>query len=117
MQASYVSCAAAVLGTTCITTQWLHMNAGAEGGAAAPSAAEQQVAPAQLTPEQERQQKLEGVLAGSVPIQLYLEFLYSHNHADVQLLKNAKVGLQSMQALLITFVSRTGLAMKGKLRQ
>ena len=53
----------------------------------------------QLTPEQERQQKLEAVLAGSVPIQLYLEFLYSHNHADVQLLKNAKVGSQSMQAL------------------
>ena len=78
------------------SAQWLHMTAGAEDGAAASSAAEQQGAPAQLTPEQERQQKLEGVLAGSVPIQLYLEFLYSHNHADVQLLKNAKVGSHSM---------------------
>ena len=88
--------------------QWLRMAAGAEDGAAASSAAEQQVAPAQLSPEQERQQKLEGVLAGSVPIQLYLEFLYSHNHADVQLLKNAKVGSQSMQAHLISHLAQAG---------
>lgn len=32
----------------------------------------------------ERHGRLKGILAGTTPITLYLEFLYSHNHADLQ---------------------------------
>ena len=47
-----------------------------------------------LSPEEEqymaRHTKLKGILTGFTPIGLHLEFLYSHNHADLQVVKNIK---------------------------
>ncbi|CAL8468543.1 g8083 [Coccomyxa elongata] len=47
-----------------------------------------------LTPEEqqyvERYNRLKGIISGATSIGLYLEFLYSHNHADLQILKNVK---------------------------
>ena len=37
-----------------------------------------------------RHTKLKGILTGFTPIGLHLEFLYSHNHADLQVVKNIK---------------------------
>ena len=42
----------------------------------------------QLSPEELRvkglHEKLAGIMRGETSIQLYLEFLHSHNHADIQ---------------------------------
>jgi hypothetical protein len=40
-----------------------------------------------------RLEKLKGILSGRTPTGLYLDFLYRHNHADLQILKNIKVSL------------------------
>jgi len=42
----------------------------------------------ELSPEEQRvkglHEKLAGIMRGETSIQLYLEFLHSHNHADIQ---------------------------------
>lgn len=53
------------------------------------AAAAADAAPAiSLTPEEqryvERYDRLKGIISGATSIGLYLEFLYSHNHADLQ---------------------------------
>ena len=56
--------------------------------------------PAQpLSPHAARHQKLRGILTGSTPIQLYLEFLYTHNHADVQILRNMKGAVEARNSV------------------
>lgn len=58
----------------------METDAGAAAAAAAPSVS--------LTPEEERYMerydRLKGIISGATSIGLYLEFLYSHNHADLQ---------------------------------
>ncbi|KAK9822620.1 hypothetical protein WJX74_011008 [Apatococcus lobatus] len=39
------------------------------------------------------------ILAGSLPIALHLEFLYSHNHADLQILKNMKGAIEARNSV------------------
>lgn len=39
------------------------------------------------------------VISGRTPIQLYLEFLFSHNHADLALLKNAKSSVEARNSV------------------
>ena len=58
----------------------------------------QEAAPA-LGPHAQRHQKLHGILTGSTPIQLYLEFLYTHNHADVQILRNMKGAVEARNSV------------------
>jgi 26S proteasome regulatory subunit N2 len=41
-----------------------------------------------------RFRKLASILSGELPISLYLEFLYSANHADLQILKNIKGAIE-----------------------
>lgn len=52
-----------------------------------------------LSPQAARHQKLRGILTGSTPIQLYLEFLYTHNHADVQILRNMKGAVEARNSV------------------
>lgn len=52
-----------------------------------------------LSPNAQRHQKLRGILTGSTPIQLYLEFLYTHNHADVQILRNMKGAVEARNSV------------------
>lgn len=52
-----------------------------------------------LSPHAVRHQKLRGILTGSTPIQLYLEFLYTHNHADVQILRNMKGAVEARNSV------------------
>jgi len=53
-----------------------------------------------LTPRRAEQayltrfRKLASILSGELPISLYLEFLYSANHADLQILKNIKGAIE-----------------------
>jgi hypothetical protein len=51
-------------------------------------APESTAAESELTPEEVRvkglHKKLAGIMRGETSIQLYLEFLHSHNHADIQ---------------------------------
>ena len=53
-----------------------------------------------LTPEElqyvERYNRLKGIISGATSIGLYLEFLYSHNHADLQV----KPSTQQMQQII-----------------
>uniref|UniRef100_A0A061QUJ8 26S proteasome non-ATPase regulatory subunit 1 homolog n=1 Tax=Tetraselmis sp. GSL018 TaxID=582737 RepID=A0A061QUJ8_9CHLO len=54
--------------------------------------------PPQDTPEvaqyKERFERLRSIITGKTPINLYLEFLYSHNHSDLQILKNIKAAIE-----------------------
>ena len=53
----------------------------------------------ELSPEEAqyalREKRLRNIISGRTPILLYLEFLYSHNHADLVLLKNAKAAIEA----------------------
>ncbi|KAK9829302.1 hypothetical protein WJX72_005032 [[Myrmecia] bisecta] len=67
----------------------------ANGGASAmetdePSTAPQPAASPEAVQYAERFAKVKRIISGEAPITLYLEFLYSHNHADLQILKNIK---------------------------
>ena len=44
-------------------------------------------------------EKLLSVLSGELPFSLYLEFLYSHNHADLLLLKQVKTAVESRNSV------------------
>lgn len=46
----------------------------------------------------DRHQKVKKIVSGEVPISLYLEFLFSHNHADLQILKNTKTAIEVRKA-------------------
>ncbi|CAD7700777.1 unnamed protein product, partial [Ostreobium quekettii] len=48
---------------------------------------------------QAKYQKLKDVISGKTSIMLYLEFLYNHNHADLQILKNIKSVVDSRQSV------------------
>lgn len=50
-------------------------------------------------PHAQRYQRLRGILMGSTPIQLYLEFLYTHNHADLQILRNMKGAVEARNSV------------------
>ena len=63
-----------------------------------PAAQPQQAAPPQ-GPHAQRYQRLRGILTGSTPIQLYLEFLYTHNHADLQILRNMKGAVEARNSV------------------
>jgi 26S proteasome regulatory subunit N2 len=43
--------------------------------------------------------KLRSILSGELPFALYLEFLYSHNHADLLLLKQVKTAVESRNSV------------------
>lgn len=43
--------------------------------------------------------KLRSILSGELPFSLYLEFLYSHNHADLLLLKQVKTAVESRNSV------------------
>ncbi|KAK9804632.1 hypothetical protein WJX73_001394 [Symbiochloris irregularis] len=83
-------------------------NTEAAGTGAAPEANGNQQ---QLSPKETR---LVEVMSGRTPIQLYLEFLFSHNHADLAILKNAKAGvihrghLSQGRALMAPYLPRNG---------
>lgn len=61
--------------------------------------ADTQEAAQPLSPQAAQHQKLHGILTGSTPIQLYLEFLYTHNHADVQILRNMKGAVEARNSV------------------
>ena len=67
--------------------------------AAAAAAAEPQQAAQPQGPHAQRCQRLRGILTGSTPIQLYLEFLYTHNHADLQILRNMKGAVEARNSV------------------
>ena len=67
--------------------------------AAAEVAAEPQQAAQPQGPHAQRYQRLRGILTGSTPIQLYLEFLYTHNHADLQILRNMKGAVEARNSV------------------
>ena len=76
------------------------MDTGNEGQAQAAEAAAQSQQPAQPQgPHAQRYQRLRGILTGSTPIQLYLEFLYTHNHADLQILRNMKGAVEARNSV------------------
>ena len=62
-------------------------------------ASEPQQAAQPPSPYAERYQRLRGILTGSMPIQLYLEFLYTHNHADLQILRNMKGAVEARNSV------------------
>lgn len=66
---------------------------------AAADAAEPQQAAQPPGPHAQRYQRLRGILTGSTPIQLYLEFLYTHNHADLQILRNMKGAVEARNSV------------------
>lgn len=55
-------------------------------------------APEPLSPEDERYlghyKQLRDIISGELPIQLHLDFMYSKNHADLQILKNMKASVE-----------------------
>lgn len=63
------------------------------------TASQAQPATQQAGPHAQRYQRLRGILTGSTPIQLYLEFLYTHNHADVQILRNMKGAVEARNSV------------------
>jgi hypothetical protein len=63
------------------------------------AAAEPQQAAQPQGPHAQRYQRLRGILTGSTPIQLYLEFLYTHNHADLQILRNMKGAVEARNSV------------------
>ena len=66
---------------------------------AAESASDAQAASQPPGPHAQRYQRLRGILSGSTPIQLYLEFLYTHNHADLQILRNQKGAVEARNSV------------------
>eukprot|EP00271_Cylindrocystis_brebissonii_P005015 TRINITY_DN16971_c0_g1_i1.p1 TRINITY_DN16971_c0_g1~~TRINITY_DN16971_c0_g1_i1.p1 ORF type:complete len:1168 (-),score=279.75 TRINITY_DN16971_c0_g1_i1:370-3873(-) len=56
-----------------------------------------------LSPEEvqysERLTKLKGILSGETPINLTLQFLYSHNHSDLHTLKNMKQAVDARNSV------------------
>jgi len=44
-------------------------------------------------------EKLRSILSGELPFSLYLEFLYSHNHSDLLLLKQIKTAVESRNSV------------------
>lgn len=69
-----------------------------------PAAAEPPAPPRpEDTPEQaiyrKRYNNLKGIITGKTPIELYLEFLYSNNHSDLQILKNIKSAVESRNSV------------------
>ncbi len=54
--------------------------------------------PEPLSPEDERYlghyKQLRGIIAGELPISLHLDFMFSANHADLQILKNMKAAVE-----------------------
>lgn len=48
----------------------------------------------------ERLKHLKDILSGKTPIGLYLEFLYRHNHSDLQILKNIKSAVDARVSVL-----------------
>ena len=63
--------------------------------------------PEPLSPEDERYlrhyKRLRGIISGELPIQLHLDFMYSHNHADLQILKNLKAAVEVTSCPVISF--------------
>lgn len=59
--------------------------------------------PEPLSPEDERYlrhyKRLRDIITGELPIQLHLDFMYSHNHADLQILKNMKAAVEVIPAV------------------
>ena len=47
----------------------------------------------------QREKRLRNIISGRTPILLYLEFLHSHNHADLVLLKNAKAAVEARNSV------------------
>ena len=70
-----------------------------DADAAQAPASEPQQAAQPPSPHAERYQRLRGILTGSMPIQLYLEFLYTHNHADLQILRNMKGAVEARNSV------------------
>lgn len=64
-------------------------------------------APEPLSPEDERYlrhyKRLRGIISGELPIQLHLDFMYSHNHADLQILKNLKAAVEVTPRPVVSF--------------
>ncbi len=54
--------------------------------------------PEPLSPEDQRYlgryKRLREIISGALPISLHLDFMYSHNHADLQILKNMKAAVE-----------------------
>lgn len=46
-----------------------------------------------------RYTKLRDIISGATPIKLHLEFLYNHNHADLQILKNIKGAIETRNSV------------------
>ena len=67
--------------------------------AQAPEAASEAQPATPAGPHAQRYQRLRGILTGSTPIQLYLEFLYTHNHADLQILRNMKGAVEARNSV------------------
>ena len=67
--------------------------------AQAPEAASEAQPVTPAGPHAQRYQRLRGILTGSTPIQLYLEFLYTHNHADLQILRNMKGAVEARNSV------------------
>lgn len=71
-------------------------NPPAENGSAAAANGDAPSAEPARSPQDRR---LRGIISGQTPIQLYLEFLFSHNHADVAVLKNAKGAVEARNSV------------------
>lgn len=71
----------------------------AEPAQAPETASEAQPEAQPAGPHAQRYQRLRGILTGSTPIQLYLEFLYTHNHADLQILRNMKGAVEARNSV------------------
>ena len=71
----------------------------AEPAQAPETASEAQPEAQPAGPHAHRYQRLRGILTGSTPIQLYLEFLYTHNHADLQILRNMKGAVEARNSV------------------
>ena len=77
-----------------------------------------------LTPEEQRvqdqRQKLRSIMRGETSVQLYLEFLHSHNHADLQVrsrdwieILSCKIGSPATSTRLLSDRMRDNTVSKG----
>lgn len=71
----------------------------AEPAQAPETDSQDQPAAQQAGPHAQQYRRLKGILTGSTPIQLYLEFLYTHNHADLQILRNMKGAVEARNSV------------------
>lgn len=69
---------------------------GAEGA----DKADQEPATAENTPYWDRVARLKSIVRGTVSVDLYVDFLCSHNHADIQLLHNIKAAIPVRDSML-----------------